>query len=122
MKKNYLKVRLFVPNPEGFCRLRAHITKGKEVPKKYITSDIAAQGRELLKFTETGEVKPGEFVPLWLKLEVAAFYAVANAVALEYDNAGKLKQTKSEELADRAKELLITSRLRVEVEQQGKGL
>ena len=113
-----LKVRLFVPNPGDFCRLKAIVTKGNEVQKKFIESDISAPGSQLLKFTPEGLLKPGEEAPSWLRLQVAMFYAVAKAVAREVDGAGLLKDTPSKQLTARAQQVYYTASPRIELTQQ----
>lgn len=114
MKTN-LRVRLHVPKKEGFCRLKAHVSKGKEVSRKYILSEIAAPGSVLARFTPEGVLRPGEEAPRHLQLEVALFYSVAVAASTEADQAGELRSIPSRKLSSRARELFYTSTPRVEL-------
>lgn len=110
-----LRVRLHVSKAKGFCRLKAHVCKGKEVSRKYILSDIAAPGSELAKFTPEGVLKPGEQTSYYLKMDVSLFYAVAKEVAEEAEGSGTLATIPSKQLTERARELFYNATPRVEL-------
>ena len=109
MKRDYLRVKLHAPNDERAHLLKAYITKGRSVSRKYLTSNIAAPGNELNKFTAEGVLKEGETAPAWLRMEVALFYAAAVMVARETDAKGELAALSSKELTKRVRDVYCTA-------------
>lgn len=106
MRKANLLVRLYAPKEARFCRLRAYVSKGTAVKRKYILSDIAAPGNELSKFVPNGMLAPGEVAPEWLQKGIQEFYKAAQEVAQAFDVTGKLKETPSKDLTERVRALL----------------
>lgn len=108
MRKPTLRVRLYAPDEAQFYRLRAYVSKGKAVPKKYITSDISAPGNELFKFVPNGVLEPGAKAPEWLQKEISLFMEAAREVAQAYDITGTLQAAPSKEITDRVRALIQT--------------
>lgn len=121
MKPINLRVRLYVPNPEQFCNLVAHVQKGCQVQRKIIRSNITAPGSELIKFVPNGILQPGVKAPKWLQNEVRQFLEVATQVAQAYDTAGTLKETPSKTMTERAKTLLNERKAKAGVCQESTG-
>lgn len=99
-------VRLYAPNEARFYRLRAYISKGRAVTRKYVLSDISAPGSELAKFVPYGVLAPGVEAPEWLQKEVQTFYQATKEIAQGYDLNGELKEARSKDIADRVRGLV----------------
>lgn len=110
MRKPTLRVRLYAPKIPEFCRLRAYVSKGKAVPRKYITSEIVAPGSELNKFVPNGVLEPGAKAPEWLQKEIGLFMEATQEVAQAYDVTGNLKETPSKEMTDRVRAVIQAKR------------
>lgn len=110
MKKANLRVLLYAPKTERFCRLTAHIKKGSAINKKYIQSDITATGSELNKFAPDGSLREGANAPQWLIEEVKQFHTCCIKVASLYDLNGTLIDTPSRVLTDRVRQMLFENK------------